>query len=378
VLLATDPDREGEAIAWHLAEELKPAPRGRPSASSSTRSPRRASSTASSAPARARQEPLRRPAGTSRAGPDRRLRRLGAGMEQARLRPQRRAGAERRAPAHRRPRARDRGLRSGRVLELRRGAHARDNRRDPPLRRSPDRFARTARSLPSTTPRRPRASGRSRGRRATVVAKVTKSERKRHPPRTVHDQQAPAGCRQPARLRRQAHDADRAGALRGRRPRQGRRPVGLITYMRTDSTRLSPDAVERRARLHRRSATAKANGCPRSRTSSSPRKNAQDAHEAIRPTSLDLPPGSVRKHLKDEQFKLYKLIWERFIASQMTPAVYDQTSVDIEATNQAERTVVRSARQRACPQVQRAGSRRTARASRPRPPLSPARARGRR
>jgi DNA topoisomerase-1 len=61
------------------------------------------------------------------------------------------------------------------------------------------------------------------------------------------------------------------------------------------------------------------------------KKGAQDAHEAIRPTSLDLTPESVRKHLKDEQFKLYKLIWERFVASQMKEALYDQTTFEIEA-----------------------------------------------
>jgi DNA topoisomerase-1 len=62
------------------------------------------------------------------------------------------------------------------------------------------------------------------------------------------------------------------------------------------------------------------------------RKDAQEAHEAIRPTSLELTPELVAKHLSDEQFKLYKLVWDRFIASQMTQAVYDQTGVDIEAT----------------------------------------------
>src|SRR6202035_914688 len=61
------------------------------------------------------------------------------------------------------------------------------------------------------------------------------------------------------------------------------------------------------------------------------KKNSQDAHEAIRPTGLELTPESVRRHLKDEQFKLYKMIWERFVASQMSAAVYDQTSIDIDA-----------------------------------------------
>ncbi len=105
--------------------------------------------------------------------------------------------------------------------------------------------------------------------------------------------------------------------------------VGLITYMRTDSTRLSPDAVNA-ARDHIAAKYGPAY-VPAQPNVFKSKKNAQDAHEAIRPTSVDLPPEAVRKHLRDDQFKLYKLIWERFIASQMTPAVYDQTSVDIEA-----------------------------------------------
>jgi DNA topoisomerase-1 len=105
--------------------------------------------------------------------------------------------------------------------------------------------------------------------------------------------------------------------------------VGLITYMRTDSTRLSPDAVNA-ARDYIAEKYGK-EWVPASPNVFKSKKNAQDAHEAIRPTSLELTPESVRRHLKDDQFKLYKLIWDRFIACQMTPAVYDQTSVDIDA-----------------------------------------------
>ncbi len=61
------------------------------------------------------------------------------------------------------------------------------------------------------------------------------------------------------------------------------------------------------------------------------KKDAQDAHEAIRPTDVDLHPDQIRRYLSDEQYKLYQLIWRRFVASQMVPAVYDQTTVDIEA-----------------------------------------------
>ncbi len=105
--------------------------------------------------------------------------------------------------------------------------------------------------------------------------------------------------------------------------------VGLITYMRTDSVRVSADAIEE-AR-HFISVEHGEKFLPAKPNVFKSRKDAQEAHEAIRPTSLALPPEKVRKHLNDEQYKLYKLVWDRFIASQMTQAIYDQTGVDIEA-----------------------------------------------
>lgn len=107
-------------------------------------------------------------------------------------------------------------------------------------------------------------------------------------------------------------------------------PVGLITYMRTDSVRISPDAIEE-LRAHISSEFGPKFLPPKPNVYKS-RKDAQEAHEAIRPTSLEFTPEIVRKHLTDEQFKLYRLIWDRFVASQMSHAVYDQTGVDIEAT----------------------------------------------
>lgn len=105
--------------------------------------------------------------------------------------------------------------------------------------------------------------------------------------------------------------------------------VGLITYMRTDSVRISPDAIiELREHIK---TTFGDRFVPEKANAFKSRKDAQEAHEAIRPTSLEHTPESVRKHLSDEQFKLYKLIWDRFVASQMSQAVYDQTGVDIEA-----------------------------------------------
>ena len=103
--------------------------------------------------------------------------------------------------------------------------------------------------------------------------------------------------------------------------------VGLITYMRTDSTRVSPVAVEE-ARTYIGSLGAKY--LPAKPNEFKGKKDAQDAHEAIRPTHVEYTPESIRNSLSDEQFRLYDLIWRRFVASQMTAAVYDQTTVEIE------------------------------------------------
>ena len=63
------------------------------------------------------------------------------------------------------------------------------------------------------------------------------------------------------------------------------------------------------------------------------KKAAQEAHEAIRPTAVARHPDEIKKYLQEDEYKVYKLIWQRFVASQMMPAVFDQTSVDIEAKN---------------------------------------------
>ncbi len=104
--------------------------------------------------------------------------------------------------------------------------------------------------------------------------------------------------------------------------------VGLITYMRTDSVRVSPEAVEAArdyigSEYGRDYVPAKP---PFYKTKSAA---AQDAHEAIRPTSLELTPAKVREYLSPDEAKLYKMIFDRFIASQMSPAKIDQTSVSI-------------------------------------------------
>ncbi|MFP4191252.1 MAG: type I DNA topoisomerase [Candidatus Hydrogenedentota bacterium] len=105
--------------------------------------------------------------------------------------------------------------------------------------------------------------------------------------------------------------------------------VGLITYMRTDSTRVSQEAVqEARSYIDQ---TFDASFLPQKPNFFASKKGAQDAHEAIRPTSAMRTPESVKPYLDKDQHALYTLIWQRFVASQMTPAVFDQTTVDIDA-----------------------------------------------
>ncbi|MGE5815164.1 MAG: type I DNA topoisomerase [Acidobacteriota bacterium] len=109
----------------------------------------------------------------------------------------------------------------------------------------------------------------------------------------------------------------------------GEGAVGLITYMRTDSTRVSDEAVEEvRGYV---GALFGADFVPEKPNAFRTKADAQDAHEAIRPTSMQYTPESVRPHLTPDQFYLYRLIWNRFVASQMPPAVFDDTTVDISA-----------------------------------------------
>ena len=175
-----------------------------------------------------------------------------------------------------------------------------------------------------------------------TVAKITKSERKRKPyaPYTTSKLQQDAvnrlgfGAKRTMQVAQGLYEGVDLGKELGQ--------VGLITYMRTDSTRVAPDALEA-ARTFIETTYGKG-ALPAEPNIFKSKKSAQDAHEAIRPTSLDYPPDSVRKHLKDEQFKIYKLIWDRFIASQMKEAIFDQTSIDIEAKGKSTYTLRASGR----------------------------------
>ena len=103
--------------------------------------------------------------------------------------------------------------------------------------------------------------------------------------------------------------------------------IGLITYMRTDSLRIADDAQAEAVAFLKENYGAEYVHPRQYKT----RKNAQDAHEAIRPTSINIKPAEIKDKLTNDQYKLYKLIWERFAASQMESAVYDTMSVTIDA-----------------------------------------------
>jgi DNA topoisomerase-1 len=169
---------------------------------------------------------------------------------------------------------------------------------------------------------------------AWSVANVERKERRRNPmaPYTTSKLQQDASSRLGFNVRRTMGVAQRLyeGVEIGK---EG--TVGLITYMRTDSTRVAPDAIvearEYIGKLGKQYLPEKAN-----EYAGKKQEQAQDAHEAIRPTRVDFTPDAIRASLSDEQYKLYKMIWQRFVSSQMTAAVFDQTTVDIAA--KADRT----------------------------------------
>ncbi|HSK28452.1 MAG TPA: type I DNA topoisomerase [Candidatus Limnocylindria bacterium] len=159
-----------------------------------------------------------------------------------------------------------------------------------------------------------------------VIGEVEKKERRRYPapPFVTSKLQQEAARKlgfQPKRtmqLAQQLYEGVELGS-------EG--SVGLITYMRTDSTRISNDALDA-VRQHIQAQYGK-DYVPGKPNTFRSKKGAQDAHEAIRPTSLEFAPERVRRYLRRDMFQLYSLIWDRFVASQMVPAVYDQTAFEI-------------------------------------------------
>ncbi|MBW3621716.1 MAG: type I DNA topoisomerase, partial [Actinobacteria bacterium] len=162
------------------------------------------------------------------------------------------------------------------------------------------------------------------------VAEVRRSETKRNPkpPFTTSTLQQDAAnklgfsARQTMAVAQQLYEGVRLGSGE---------QEGLITYMRTDSVNLSGTALrDINALVAEKYGERFTIGSPRAYTSKA--KGAQEAHEAIRPTVVARTPQSVRTHLKDDQFKLYDLIWKRTVATQMAQAIFDRVSADVVGT----------------------------------------------
>ena len=255
-------------------------------------------------PARDRPQPRRRAADAAHPRSPGRLHAQPAAVAQG---PRRAVGRPRpvgrRAPG-RRARARDPRLHGARVLDDRgrpRDRHRRDVH-SRAVRRSMARRSRRARTRAFTSAtRRPRAARRRAARRSPAGRRAITTPPEQAPPgAAVHDHDAPAGSQPQARLQPQADDAHRPAPVRGRRHSTTGR-VGLITYMRTDSTehgRRCPDA--RRATSSRR-ATGCATSCPRAASYTTKSKGAQEAHEAIRPTSFARDPDRLATALTAER-----------------------------------------------------------------------------
>lgn len=161
-----------------------------------------------------------------------------------------------------------------------------------------------------------------------IVAKIERKERKRNPsaPFTTSTLQQEAV----RKLRFSSQKTMRTAQQLYEGIDLGSGPVGLITYMRTDSVALASEAIaELRAFIEQRYGKDKLPDSPRQYKTKS--KNAQEAHEAIRPTSCLRVPEEIRGHLSEEQFRLYQLIWQRTVACQMIHALIDTISVDLAA-----------------------------------------------
>lgn len=162
-----------------------------------------------------------------------------------------------------------------------------------------------------------------------IVSDAVKKERKRHPvpPFTTSAMQQEANkklnfsAKKTMMLAQQLYEGVSLGKT----------SVGLITYMRTDSVRLADVAVDEIRDYIKQNFGSEF--CPAKANHYSTKKNAQDAHEAIRPTSVMRTPAEMQEHLTNDQLKLYTLIWNRVVASQMTDAVYDVTTLTIDAAD---------------------------------------------
>ncbi len=172
-----------------------------------------------------------------------------------------------------------------------------------------------------------------------AVTDIKRRERRKNPfpPFTTSTLQQEAAKRLRFSARQTMSSAQR---LYEGQPLGDRGEVGLITYMRTDSTRVSPEAVDQARQWIRGEFGAEyVPGAPQLYGGQQQRA-AQDAHEGIRPTDVTIHPNEAARYLDPDQARLYELIWLRFVASQMTPAVYDTTTVDFDLSGSSSKRYV--------------------------------------
>ena len=328
IYLAADPDREGEAICFHLQEELegkKGAPQDLPRDVQRNHGQRH-------------QEGLReaRPgecpsgggaAGPPRAGPAGGLQDFAAAVGQSAPRTFGGARADRGPAADRRTRARDPRVSKAEYWTI---------DADLAAKKPPTFLARLIKKLEKGEEVTPEVGNQETADALVaqldgadyVVKSVTTREKKRNPvaPFITSTLQQEAARKLRFSVKRTMMIAQRLyeGIELGK---EG--SVGLITYMRTDSTRVASEALDEvRGYITGKYGERYIPATPNVYKS---KKAAQDAHEAIRPSSVMRTPDEIERHLAEDELKLYRLIWMRFVASQMTPAVFDQTTIDISA-----------------------------------------------
>ena len=322
IFVATDPDREGEAIAWHLAEDLAgPKSKKKICRAAVQRDHQEGDPRGDRAPGRDRHEHGGRPAGAAHPRPARRLQDQPASSGT-------RCGA---------------GLSAGRVQSVALRLICEREREIEAF--VPEEYwhltARLAAALPPEFDARLVRKGDSAAkvrnedeakailkdleRAQFVVSSVATKERKKQSVPPFITSKLQQASRFPVKKTMMVAQQLYEGIeLPGEEA-----PIGLITYMRTDSVRVADQALDE-VRQH---ITAQYGDAyvPEQPNRFRVKTNAQDAHEAIRPTSMSYHPEAVRAHLTPDQYYLYRLIWNRFVASQMVPALFDDTTVDVAA-----------------------------------------------
>ncbi len=326
IYLAPDPDREGEAIAWHIAEELKKAKGG----------PRRFrrvlfKELTKKGIQEAMAHPVELDPNKYASQKARRVLDRLVGYEVSPLLWQKvKSGLSAgrvQSVALRLICEREKEIRSFRPEEYWTiDAHLRKPHSSPPFKARLQQYK--GEKLKISDEKRAKAISKDLEGCRFEVSSVTKRETKRNPPppfiTSTLQQEASRRLHFPAKKTMQIAQRLYEGVDIGEKG-----PVGLITYMRTDSTRVSDEAVK----AARSFITTKfgqdyvEKGTRRFKKG----KLAQDAHEAIRPTLVDLAPEKVKHYLSPDEFNLYELIWKRFMASQMSPALFEQTRVKVKA-----------------------------------------------